>query len=269
MQLIKLLFFTAISSVGVRAAYAGCSRPVEVAFSPLGVDMYLGENGTHRGVYAEFLNEITARTGCVFRYIDVPRARAWVMWREGKVDIVPDAFRNADRDRYGLFLDQFMSERISLISLAKNQLSVSRLVDIPISQITVGVGLGYDYGPHFRSFISDPRLGDRLTQRPDMQSLVSMLKAGRFDAVVAIASLFLDEAKKQGIADQIRVTPLKDGDVDDVGIYLAPDRVPPADAATLKAAITKLSLEDFYRTRYTLATQSWPDWARKSVPQRN
>src|SRR5579863_1785855 len=189
MQLIKLLFFIAISSVGVRAAYAGCSRPIEVAFSPLGIDMYIGENGTHRGVYAEFLAEITARTGCVFRYVDVPRARAWVMWREGQIDIVPDAFRNEERDRYGMFLDQFMAERLSLIFLAKNPLSVSRLADIPPSKITVGVGLGYDYGPHYRSFISDPRLGERLTRRPDMQSLVSMLRAGRFDAVVSIASL--------------------------------------------------------------------------------
>lgn len=254
------LFATALLVFG-QGANAACSRPVKVAFSEISPDMTLSSSGQHGGVAVEFFKELALRTGCTFTYVDVPRARAWYMLSNKLIDIVPAAIQNPERDDVGIYFDHVVLEPVSLILLMSKPVTIASSQEVIDSGLRLAVVRGHNYGPHFATLIANPALGERLAQVKDPQTLARMLKAGRVDAVITMASIFTDAAKEQGLTDQVYTRTLKDLDWGSTGMYLSNSRLPAEDVATLSAAIKALNQEGFYGVRVKQTLKGLPDWA--------
>lgn len=261
MRILHSALFTTALLVFGQGANAACSRPVEVAFSEISPDMTLNASGQHGGVAVEFFTELALRTGCTFTYVDVPRARAWYMLSNQQIDIVPAAIQNAERDEVGVYFDHVVLEPVSLILLTSKPLTVSSAQEVIDSRLRLAVVRGHNYGPHFAALVSNPALSERLAQVKDPQTLARMLKAGRVDAVITMASIFADAAKQQGLSDRVYARTLTDLDWGSTGMYLSKSRLPAEDVATLSAAIKALNQEGFYGEHVKQTLKGLPDWA--------
>jgi polar amino acid transport system substrate-binding protein len=240
---------------------AGCSRPVDVAFSSISPDMTLGAEGQYEGVAIEFLQVIAQRTGCVFNYVEMPRARAWYLFGRQGTDIVPAAIANAERDQSGTFFDHLVFEPVSLLSLKSHPVTLSHSQEILNSSVRLAMVRGHNYGPRFASLTANPALVERLAPMKDPQTLARMLQARRMDAVIVMASIFAEAAVEQGIAEQIHAQTIEDLDWSGEGMYLTSSRLPAEDIKTLTLAISQLNAEGFYGQRMQAALKSLPEWA--------
>jgi hypothetical protein len=264
MQLRQTVGFSFLCFVlATQTLHASCSRPVDVAFSSISPDMTLSASGKHEGVAVDFLNEISARSGCAFNYVDMPRARAWYLWSRMGTDIVPSAVNTAERDQSGRFFSHEVYEPISLLSL--KLLSVTSSKDLLDSTLTVGVVRGYNLGPRYSVLIDQLAAAGRLVVMKDPQTLARMLKARRMEAVLLAAGSFAEAAEEVGISQQLQARAIDDLDWTQFGMYLSNTRLSVQDQQALTAAIEQLNHEGFYAQKMRLALRGLPQWATSGM----
>jgi len=215
-----------------RPAEAGCSRPIRVAASPIGLLMTVADDGTVRGPDEAFLKLVGARIGCEFRYDVMSRARAFELMAAGETDLITSAVRTPQRDGFGDLIVLYRG-RAMLISLRDRQLRIRDTAAFAASGLSLDLVRGYDYGTAYRALQEAVAAAGRLTENVDPAAIARKLLAERSDATIMSAPAFSQDAEAVGIADRLAVTPLDDLAAFDVGIYLVRAALDPADAALL------------------------------------
>jgi polar amino acid transport system substrate-binding protein len=265
LPLVRRLALACLALLATRPAWAGCTRPLEVPFSPLGREMIVSPEGEFSGVAFDFLAELGRRTGCSFHLQAMPRARAWLLAEQGKLDLIPAAVRTAQRDGYARFYDHQTLEPLALISLKEHPVTARSMAELLAGNSTVDVIRSYNYGPEYMALLNNPALKPRLYQDNEPQLAALRLKTGKIDAVLLLPSVFAQSAVSTGIADKVAVYPLAWLPQSRDGIYLLENRLAPADAALLGKTIRQMNKEGVYLRLYKRAHKDLPAWVLENI----
>jgi len=226
-------------------AKAGCSRPIRVAASPIGLLMTVADDGAVSGPDEVFLKLVGARIGCEFRYDAMSRARAFQLMATGETDLITSAVRTPQRDGFGDLIVLYRS-RAMLISLRDRQLRIRDTAAFVASGLSLDLVRGFDYGTAYRSLQEAVAAQGRLTENVDPAAIARKLLAERTDATIMSAPAFSQDAEAVGIADRLAVTALDDLTTYDVGVYLVRAALDPADAALLSSGFRAAAAEGRY-----------------------
>ena len=244
---------TAINS----AKQVPCSRPIQIAASPIGRSMMISPEGKITGATKAFFDLIEKDTACVFEYVTVPRARAWHMLEAAQIDLVADATRSPDRDRVAQFVEVGKSRAV-LISLPKRVLkpkTVDELIDSPLTLITL---TGHFWGQAYVALLSDPKMQGRISSVPSPETAVKMLLHGRADTILTSQAAIADAWEKSGNSAKLNITELEDLPALTIGLYMSKAKMSEPDRKLIESAIfARIKSGDLAR----IASNYYPVWA--------
>lgn len=245
-----------------------CSKPILVAASSIGRSMMVSADQKVTGITPEIFNTITRETGCVFEYVVVPRARAFLMLKRGEVDIVADATRSPDRDESAYFLE---AGRIApaLVSLKTKRPSANTIKELLDGKATLIHINGFYFGPEVDAIIDDPRMAGRVSRAPSPELAARMLLAGRADAVICHAITLLEAWDTWGNGEELVATQLDGMPTITFGTYMSTTRMSPSDRQVFENAMDAVTLRGEVQK---LVRKYYPAWVwptlRFSMPKK-
>jgi polar amino acid transport system substrate-binding protein len=258
---LKALTVALLLALAGDAAADACSRRIQVAASAVGRGMIIGANGQVSGAVRDLLDDVARRSGCVFDYVEVPRARAWAMLETGGVDLVPAATQSPERDRYGRFVHTH-SARTMIAGVDKRLAGIGRLDDILRLRLQIGVVRGYQFGAAYAAFIRQLEQAGLVHKVADPDTLLRLLAAGRIDASILPLSAISDAVEKAGAGGTLVASELVELPKMDIGIYISTGRVPAGDVSRLEAAI-KGAVDRGDYERYM--RRHYPAWSLRGI----
>ena len=238
-----------------------CSRPITVASSPIGRGMLISATGEISGTVKSFLDTIKADSGCVFEYVQVPRARAWMLLQARNVDILPAAVQTPERDQHARFIP---THRVTphLLTLHSDLSGIGSIQDIIKARLHVGVVRGYQFGPEYSQFVALLAKHNLLHELPDPDAVIKLLVADHIQATVLPLSAIADAAESKGVGPRLQAKTLPDFPQVRIGIYISSDTVSSDDYALLANAIRRRVAQGEYERLMRL---HYPAWALKGV----
>jgi polar amino acid transport system substrate-binding protein len=236
---------------------ATCSRPILIAASPIGRAMMIAPDGNISGTIRDVFDLVAKDTRCVFSYVSVPRARAFLLLKQGEVDIVSSATRSPERDAVARFV-QVDSVSPMLISLNRKKLEIGTVEQLVDSAATLLTIRGYDFGPTYRALLQHPKMQARVAETLAPDNAVAMLLAGRADALLMPPLVIVDAWERLGGDDGITVREIEGMATLPYGHYLSNSRMSAADLELVELAIR--SVVDRGETR-RLLLRYYPRWA--------
>ncbi|WP_269531128.1 ABC transporter substrate-binding protein [Chitinimonas sp. BJYL2] len=173
---------------------------------------YAGQDASGKliGSDIELLQALLQRMDCRAQFVQMPWARALVELEHGKLDILPGAFKTAERERYARF-SQAYSRIPNVLFVATKKLPsyrFSRLADLIGTDFRLGVQIHVSYGPEFEALKHQPGFRERLTPVTQRHSAWKMLALDRIDGLIADEVTALLELKALGLEQEIRKTSL-------------------------------------------------------------
>jgi polar amino acid transport system substrate-binding protein len=225
--------------------------------------MMVSPTGNVTGVVSDFLDQVSAHSGCRFEFVVVPRVRAFLMLKSGAVDIVPAVVQTEERDRLARFVHAYDTTPM-LMSIGGKLPADLTLADLEQSAQTIGVVRGYDYGPAYMALIEDPKVKPRISLVPDPETLGRMLVAGRIDAVLMVPSAFVNGANAASITDSIGITKIVGMPSTPTGWYINERTLADSDRILLSDAIAALMKQGEY-ARLLKRYYATPAWALRGL----
>lgn len=200
-------------AVAAAEAAAGCSRPLVVPASPIGMTITV-QGEKVGGAFPEVLNEAAAKAGCTLLYPVVPRARMELMFENGKADLLMAATRTPRRDKYGIFVPLIVS-RATLVSIDPRHAPIRSMKEmLERREMRVVLVRGFDYGPAYLSMAEKLAEQGRVAWAKEPVEVARMLMAGMADITIMppsalVGAAALDE-RIASIRDKVRVEPLEE-----------------------------------------------------------
>lgn len=186
-----------------RAEAEECVKTVRWADAP--PYSSLGADGEIHGSEADLLREALRRMGCRPKFVDLPWGRALDDLRRGRLDILPGAYRNEEREAFALFSQPV--NRTRNIVFIKKSASAGRklesLEDLQATDLRLGFMDRSDYGEAWTRLTQDPAFHARLFPVTNPPSVWHMMKAGRLEAAIEDEVTGLTELAAQGMAEEI------------------------------------------------------------------
>lgn len=206
------------------------------------------------------LFELGRRTGCRFRYAVVPAARAYLMLRQGQLDVIGAGTRSPERELAGQFVRYARNQTIVLLKTpqAGQPPTLATLLE---SQPRFSLLRGYDFGHEARRLALDARLVPRLEWVMDPETAVRKLKAGHTDATMGTADVFYPLLKQQDMLDEVTLLAVP-GDAQVVGMYLSRQRLDAEVRSTLTEGLTSMVTDG---TLPSTAARYYPEWLLRGL----
>ncbi|OUM08923.1 amino acid ABC transporter substrate-binding protein [Pseudomonas syringae] len=126
------------------------------------------------GLATDIVNTALRRAGYSTLYEQVPWARAMLGLREGRHDVLINAWFSEDRTKVGQFSTEYLLNRIRFIK--RKESPIGNLTHEQLHEYRIAVVRGYAYSP---AFDNDTLLKKVLVQ--NFSTAVRMLAAGRVD----------------------------------------------------------------------------------------
>ncbi|GAB3246502.1 substrate-binding periplasmic protein [Chitinimonas naiadis] len=231
-------------------AEAACSRPFSAGVGALGSAYYVDANGPH-GVVVDLLDELSRRTGCVFRAEMLPRQRVWAMYAQGEIDVVPAALKTPERDQSGVFV-QYAASRTDLLLMPRDTPSTIRSMgDLQaLPRFNLGVVRGVTPGGRVGDAFPALEQAGRLEYSPDYDQLFVKFQAGRLDAVLAPAIFYERKLKEWAQGNKVRIVRLPESVFLPTGIYFNHSSINRADRERLADAVKAMRDDGTVRAIY-------------------
>ena len=156
------------------------------------------ENGQMRGIDADLLALTLDNLGVAYRMSLEPWRRCLRKMRNGQLDILLDAVRNDERERYLIFPDEPMVEAAMVLFYAKARPYSVALVS-ELTGLRVGIEPGYEYADS--AFISGQHFIRE--EAPSLEANFGKLLLGRVDLVITDRAVGLYTARLLGIQDAV------------------------------------------------------------------
>ena len=246
-HLLVILCFFSIS-IHVRAAEAGCKRPLTVLVS----DQFppfseRSADGSFKGLDVDIIRTVMETAGCKFKFVVVPWKRGILMLAEGKLDLVAFASITPERREFANFTAPYRHERIRLMMLSNraNDIQITELKDLARNNLVIGNSSGTYRGAEFAAFEAAYKSSGHLVDIPSSTHGIRMLLSGRIDALVADQSVAFAIAEGLGVRSQLTANPYK---VFDNPVYLMASRksVSQATLQRINSALEKTLDPDVY-----------------------
>lgn len=202
-SLARVLLF----SLGVGLAVPGMAQTCEMSvrwrqdppYSLREADGRLG------GINVEINRVILERLGCRARFVEMPWARALIELEEGRLDILPGALRNPERERFAHFSRPTnRSPNILFVSKgAKQKYTLRKLADILGTDFRLGAQIKVSYGPDYDALLPEREFGQRLTFLTDRIGAWRMIASDRIDGLIADEITAMIEIRDLGLSETI------------------------------------------------------------------
>lgn len=255
------LLLATLFSPACQGAPAACKRPVTVASSQVGRAMTILPDNSVQGAARDFLDLVARRTGCVFHYASVPRARAWMMVETGRADVMPAAVQNPERDRFAQFVPTHRV-RPMLISLDQGYPAIASTADLLRTRLHIGVVRGYSFGTAYRHMADELARQGRLHVVADPQAIARLLQAGHIQAAVLPPAAFADAGEASRLAARLQLGALADLPRVRIGFYLSTAMLEATERAALREAMRQAVASDAYAAAMR---RHYPPWALQDV----
>ncbi len=175
------------------------------------------KDGQPAGLLVDVVTEAFRRAGYPIKIKLMPWARCLAEAREGTVDGIFSSFKLPEREAFLSFTDVPIIVQTESF-FVRSESSTTFNGDLKeLKDIKIGVILDTSYGARVDAMIKDGIWRD-VAKANNVDSLVAMLLAGRFDLIPSYRHVVLNAAKKAGALDKIReLSP----SIDAVPSYLA------------------------------------------------
>ena len=248
---------SAVLALLMRYAHAGCSRAIEVPLAPIGIGVVVDQHGAH-GIYPSVLQEISARTGCVFKTSVVPQARLELLFETGRADFLMPSIGTHRRDEFGAFLP-LIATRAMLVSLDPKRPAVASLADLLLRrELRVAAVRGNDYGQRYQDTAGELARQGRLLLETDPLHVARLLAKGLADVALitpmSLAAALKEDARLKPLLAKLRMEALPELGWQDSGVYLSLKSLSEPDreflAAQLREAFKADKVWEQYRRYY-------------------
>lgn len=231
----RLLAALCLAAALPGAAWAGCSRPIQVPVGSVGLSVVV-EGEQISGAYPLLLQQLGAAQGCRFVFQAVPRARLERLFEVGEADLIVPATHSERRDAFGEFVPLIQS-RAAAVSLQHRRAPLRSAAELLArKELRVVVVRGFDFGGPYQRLLEQLREQGRLQQEADVGTLLRALQQGLADLAVLAPSNVYGVAPPGGkpLDEQLHVEPLEDLPWREAGMYLSKRSLSPADRDTLR-----------------------------------
>lgn len=207
------------------AAYAACSRPIQVPVSATGQSVVI-EGDKLRGIYPELLRSISITERCRFIMTPVPRARLERLFETNKADMMVAAARSARRDEFGVFVPMVRS-RAAAISLSETQRPAFKNTQDLLDHKSTRLVLvrGYDYGSSYHELIDALTKENRVIMEAEPLAVARMMRANPNDITIMVPTIIYgamqEDARMSNQLDKLRFEPLDDLPWGESGVYIS------------------------------------------------
>jgi len=215
MRILPLLFALANT-----AATAGCPAPLQAGASDLGLSSFR-QDGQIRGAAIDVLRELARRTGCRLDINWYPRARLWVEYGSGRINLTVSAARTAERDRIAHFVP-YVTTRFDLVlsrRVAGSYKSLEELVDR--SEARLNLVRGAYYTREVEAQVARLRRQGRVEEVSDFDAAFRKIASGRADATLAPMMIYARYQQTAGLLRETTVMPVTESPPFLVGTYFS------------------------------------------------
>ena len=164
------------------------------------------EDGTVVGIYVDANREVLRRLGCAVQLRKLPWARALKELENGRLDILPGAFRRPEREVYAHFSGTILPPSRNILFMHRDALvrwPVSQLRALQHTEFRLGAQINVSYGHDFEELMRDQVWAARVFMSANRLNLWRMTGKGRIDGVIADENTGAYEIHQLGLTDQI------------------------------------------------------------------
>ncbi len=169
-----------------------------------------GKDGEIHGIHPDLLREIMKRIPCDLQFVEMPWARALVEVQSGRLDVLMNAAKTAERQEFAHFSSATdRSRNVLFVSRESgHKYHINKLADIIGTDFRLGVQINAVYGEEYETLLKNPNFTPRLTQISDLNSGWKMLDAGRIDGQLAAELTGMTQIEALGLSNSIMVSDL-------------------------------------------------------------
>jgi polar amino acid transport system substrate-binding protein len=235
-----------------------CHRLLKLAIDPQGKLFTVNARKEIGGILVSFFQGIEKETNCKVEWIQVPRARGLLGFKDGIYDVIY-AVKTEERDQQGTFipLTSFYTSLIVLKGLVKSN-DVEKILQQ--ENLFFNVVRGYDYGPEYRKLVLKLKEIRRLEEVPDLDTIGRKMRINRTNATIVNAALFVEVVESTQLEEKIDVFTLKHLSNSKGGIYLSNKTFSKSEIQALTKVIEKFGSGNRVKKLYT---EHYPEWALK------
>jgi polar amino acid transport system substrate-binding protein len=161
------------------------------------------------GISVDFSRAVIARLGCKTKLRKLPWARALKELENGRLDILPDAFRRPERESYAFFSGTVVPPSRNILFIysgLKEKFSATNLIDLKSTSFRLGAQIGVIYGQSYEDLMNSREFAQRTVKVSKRSNLWMMLGKNRIDGVIANELTGMYEINQLGLADNIEAT---------------------------------------------------------------
>jgi polar amino acid transport system substrate-binding protein len=241
-MLLPLLLLASCLPVAVNAA---CTRSINVPIAPIGLSVFMSQDGVLSGVYPDLLRKIAQQEGCNFTLSEVPRARLESLFEAGRSDLLVPASRSQRRDALGFFVPLIHS-RATVISMATNRPPIADLKDLLARrELRVALVRGFDFGQAYQDMVRELTSQGRVVFERDAASVARLLFGGQADITIMAPSILvgavLTDPRVASQVDKLQFDAIDELPWGDSGIYISRTALKPEDQQALREQFERAS----------------------------
>jgi polar amino acid transport system substrate-binding protein len=204
----------------------GCGL-ASVAYYDHGALYYRGADGAWTGIDQDVVNELARRNGCRFFPLTESRVRIWAMLQSGALDMTVSGIATAERQKYARFVP-YMATRNYLL-LPKGLAGKVRGLDDFLAEpgYKIGVVKSFKHGPTYDAWLDKLRAQGRVYDVAEYTALIKLLKIGRVQAALSLATSWGPLFKNPEFSDAFRAMDWAPRDTVVGALVLSRKNVPP------------------------------------------
>ncbi|MDF3935583.1 substrate-binding periplasmic protein [Pseudomonas citronellolis] len=166
-------------------------------------------DGAVGGIYVELNRLALERLGCQVRLVKLPWARALKELENGRLDVLPGAFRKPERELYAYFSGAILQPSRNILFMRRGdpaRASLHDLLDLLGTSFRLGAQMGVSYGQSYQELLGDDEFASRMYFNPSRINLWHMIDKDRLDGIIADENSGLYELRQLGLSERIGPT---------------------------------------------------------------
>jgi polar amino acid transport system substrate-binding protein len=167
------------------------------------------EDGSVGGIYIDLNRAVFARLGCQARLVRLPWARALLELEQGRLDVLPGAFRKPEREAYAHFSGVILEPSRNILFLrsdAAQRWPLDNLLQLRDTPLRLGAQIGVSYGADYQTLMADEAFASRVVLNATRLNLWQMVARRRIDGLIADEHSGRFELQSLGLSEHIRPT---------------------------------------------------------------
>ena len=229
------------ASAVAHAAGINCGdKPIRLAFYEFGSFYYLDKQQA-QGIDKDVADELMRRSGCRFDVQVLVRARIWADLASGDLDMSVSGIQTPERDKFAWFAHYLSMKNYAVVRTEVASQSQSAASFMQQTHWQFGAVRAFKHGVEQDKWLDALRVGQRVQDSANVETLFKKLKEGRIDALFSQPPVYRKNLQDLGLQGLVVVqdwTPSEKGIAH--GLILAKTRFSEADARQWQALVAGL-----------------------------